>query len=125
MTRRRTKPPGWKILVRLKPVEKIKEVVSKGGIIIETKQESDFEFEQQGMGFGHVVQIGSLAFHMKSINTVEPWCEVGDFIMIHKHAGTLMPDLGDGYTYRSITNMDIEMIFPDEADEELGEARYE
>ena len=114
MATRRVKAPGYRVLVRLKPTDVVTEVKSEGGIIMEFKSKNDNEQEQQGMREAYIVDIGPSAFKIKSTGDDTPWCKVGDCVMIHKHSGTLLSDMGDEFTYRMILDMDIEAVFPDE-----------
>ena len=111
---RKVKAPGYRVLVRLKPAEKAKEVVSSGGVILEIKDNKDLELEQQGMREAYVIDIGPSAFKMKSTGDTDPWCKVGDCVLIHKHSGTLLDKMDDEHTYRMVLDMDIEAVFPDE-----------
>ena len=112
--KRKPRAPGYKVLVRLKKVEEKKEVTSKGGIILETKTDKDLEREQEGVTEAHVVDIGPSAFKLQSTGDTSHWCEIGDCVLIGRYAGTILPDLGDGYTYRSIADLDIQAVFPDD-----------
>lgn len=110
---RRCKAPGYRVLVKLKPIEKQKEVVSKGGIITDFKTEKDLELEQQGMTEGYIIDVGPLAFTHQSGSKV-PWCKKGDCVMIYKHSGMIL-DLNDGdNVYRMVQDLDIQAVFPDE-----------
>ena len=111
---RKVKAPGYRVLVRLKPIDDDKEVKSTGGIIMEMKTKNDVEQEQQGMREAYIIDIGPSAFKIKSTGDKTPWCKVGDCVMIHKFSGTLISDMGDEHTYRMILDMDIEAVFPDE-----------
>ncbi len=107
---RKTKAPGYRILVRLKPIVKSKEVMSSGGIVMEIRNDRDVELEEQGMTEGHVIDVGEVAFK----NLGEPWCKKGDCVLIYKHSGTLLSNMGDEYTYRMVQDLDIQAVFPDE-----------
>jgi len=111
---RKVKAPGYRVLVRLKPIDEAKEVKSVGGLIIKIKTGIDAEQEQQGMREAYIIDIGPSAFKMKSTGDKTPWCKVGDCVMIHKFSGTLISEMGDEFTYRMILDMDIEAVFPDE-----------
>ena len=104
------KAPGYRVLVRMKPVETKQEVVSGGGIILEHKSKRDIELEQQGMTEGYVVDIGPLAFKESKI----PWCKIGDCVLVYKHSGVLLDNMGDEFTYRMVQDLDIQAIFPNE-----------
>lgn len=111
---RKVKAPGYRVLVKLKPIDKEKEVKSKGGLILEWKSEQDLELEQQGMQEAYVVDIGPSAFKMQSTGDSTPWCQVGDCVLIHKHSGTLLDKMGDESVYRMVLDMDIVAVFPEE-----------
>lgn len=107
---RQVKAPGFRILVRMKPTEAKREEVSKGGIVLEMRSKHDLELEQQGMTEGYVIDIGPSAFK----ESKEPWCRVGDCVLIYKHSGTLLDKMGDEFSYRIVQDLDIQAVFPEE-----------
>lgn len=108
---RKVKAPGYRVLVRMKPIATEKEVRSEGGLILGMKKQQDIELEQQGTTEGHVVAIGPMAFK----ESPEPWCEIGDCVQVYKHSGVLLDlDDDDGYSYRMVQDLDIQAVFPNE-----------
>lgn len=107
---RNAKAPGYRILVRLMPIEKSTEKVTESGIVYEINTQRDVELEQESMTEGWVIDIGSCAFRESD----KPWCKIGDKILMYKHAGSLMKNMQDEYTYRMIQDLDIQSVFPDE-----------
>lgn len=107
---RNVKAPGYRVLVRLVPIETKKEVMSKGGIIMEVKSSHDLELEQQGMTEGWVIDVGPSAFK----ESKEPWCKKGDRVLVYKHSGVLLDKIDDEYTYRMVQDLDIQAVFPNE-----------
>lgn len=108
------KAPGFKVLVRLKNIEKNKEEVSAGGIIMQLKSENDLELEQQGMCEGYVMDIGPLAGYINGIPEKHVPCRVGDAVLFHRYAGTLLEGMQDEFNYRMISDLDIQAVFPEE-----------
>ncbi len=106
---RKAKAPGYRVLVRMSPLEEKAEVVSKAGIVLEFNSQKDLELKQQGMTDGWVMDIGPMAF--KESKT--PWCKIGDKVTIFKHSGILV-DLKDEYTYRMVQDLDIQVVYQEE-----------
>jgi co-chaperonin GroES (HSP10) len=80
-------PAGHRILVELKRLE----TVSKGGIILNhgTKK----TMNQTGTMEAKVVALGMNAF--KAFDDGEPWCKVGDNVLIRKYAGENLFEVED------------------------------
>jgi len=99
--------------VRLKKFEEIKEVKSEGsGIILEIKKESKLNAEKYATQEAEVMALGHTAF--KAFDDGEPWCKVGDKVMICKYSGDDRTDIEDGEIYRIINDEDIQAIFEGE-----------
>jgi len=108
---RKVKAPGYRVLVRLKPMEKKTEVISKGGLILEIKTDKQLDREQEAMTEAYVVDIGPSAF--KAFDDGAPWCKVGDCVLISKYSGTSIDCQDEGNHYRMINDQDIQGIFPE------------
>lgn len=111
---RQVKAPGYRVLVRLKPIEKIKEAKSAGGLILEYKSNQQLDREQEAMTEAYIVDIGPSAF--KAFDDGRPWCKVGDCVLISKYSGTLVDAVEEGQIYRMINDQDIQAIFPEDGD---------
>lgn len=110
---RLVKAPGYRVLVRLKPVEKKKETVSKGGLILEIKSDKQLEREQAAMTEAYVIDIGPSAF--KAFDDGAPWCKIGDCVLISRYSGTFIDGIEDGHVYRMINDQDIQAVYPEDA----------
>lgn len=108
---RKVKAPGYRVLVKIKPVEKEKETLSKGGLILEIKTDKQIQREQEANTEAYVVDIGPSAF--KAFDDGTPWCKVGDCVLISRYSGTLV-EATDGDVYRMINDQDIQAIFPED-----------
>lgn len=108
---RKVKAPLYHILVRMTPFKAERKQATSGGILLLDKTESELELERQGMRIGHVVSMGSLACK-ESPKEIK----IGDCVLIHKHAGTILPDMNDpeDRDYRMVLDIDIQAIFPEE-----------
>lgn len=98
-------PAGHRVLVRLKLEEEVKEVVSKGGIITEIKDNKIIEREKYATQEAHVVTLGMTAF--KAFDDGEAWCKTGDLVLICKYSGDDRKDPDTGDIYRIINDEDI------------------
>ena len=72
---------GWNIVVR--PV-RVK-AVTKGGIHLPDALKNDLE---NLINVGKVIGMGPLAYNDENTFGPEPWCKVGDYVMLPKFAGT-------------------------------------
>lgn len=106
------KAPGYRVLVKIKPLEKKKEEISKGGIVLEIKSDSKLQREQEAITKAYVMDIGPSAF--KAIDDGDPWCKVGDCVQISRYSGSLIDDVEPGCVYRMINDQDIQAVFPEE-----------
>lgn len=110
--KRVVKAPGYRVLVKIKPIERKSEEMSKGGIVLEIKTDSQLQREQEAISLAYVVDIGPTAF--KAIDDGKPWCKVGDCVQISRYSGSLIDDVEDGSVYRMINDQDIQAVFPKE-----------
>ena len=79
---------GYRLLVDIDPIEK----VTPGGIVLV----QDEKLEASGQQFGTVVAIGHTCWtNAEGEQVVEPWCEVGDYILFARHAGRFVFDPKD------------------------------
>lgn len=109
---RNVKAPGYRVLVKVKPIEKKHDEISKGGIVLEVKTDSKLQREQEAISLAYIVDIGPTAF--KAIDDGQPWCKVGDLVQISRYSGSLVDDVEEGCVYRMINDQDIQAVFPDE-----------
>ena len=109
---RSVKAPGYRILVKIKPIEKKTEEKSKGGILLEIKTDKQLQREQEAMTEAYVMDIGPSAF--KGFDDGIPWCKKGDCVLISRYSGILVDDVEEGYVYRMINDQDIQAVFPGE-----------
>jgi co-chaperonin GroES (HSP10) len=112
MLKSKVKAPGYRVFVKLKKLETVKEVTSAGGIITEIKTDSQLEREQEAMSRAYVLSIGPAAW--KDIDDGTPWCKPGDCVLINKYSGTLMKIGENNEIYRVLNDKDIQLVFPDD-----------
>jgi len=112
---RTVKAPGYRILVKVKPLEKKAEVQSKGGILLEIKTDAQLKREQEAVTEAYVVDVGPSAF--KAFDEGKPWCKIGDCVLISKYSGTLVDGVEEGSVYRMINDQDIIAVFPTEGNQ--------
>ena len=75
------RPTGWRILVLpFKMDEK-----TKGGLIM---YESTLEKQQVGSQVGNVLAMGPEAYSGKRFENSGPWCEVGNWVVFARYAGS-------------------------------------
>ncbi len=113
------KAPGFRILVKMKPIEKEAEKISDGGIVLEVRTKSKLQREQEAMTIAYVEQVGRTAY--KAYDDGEPWCKKGDLVLISKYSGSLVDqelmeqvgvtDLDPNFTYRVINDEDVHLVF--------------
>lgn len=104
--KRKYKPVGFRVLVKLKKVSQEKEKMSEGGIVIAVKTQSKINLEQRATQEAYVIDIGESAF--KGFDDGKPWCKVGDLVLISKYSGDDLDDAEDDEIYRIINDRDIE-----------------
>ena len=77
-------PSGWRLLVLpFTPREK-----TKGGILI--AQES-LDKLRIATNCGYVLKMGPLAYHDKEKFPTGPWCNVGEWVIFARYAGSRLP----------------------------------
>lgn len=104
----KVKAPGYRVLVRLKPL--VKKETFEGSMIIRADiTNSQHQREQEAITKAYVVDIGPTAW--KAVDIGEPWCKVGDCVQISKYSGVLI-DSDDGSIYRMVNDQDIQAVFP-------------
>lgn len=109
---RKVTAPGYRVLVKLKQLEKQPEERSNGGIIIEVKTDAKLKREQEAMTEAYVIDIGPSAF--KAFDDGKPWCKVGDCVLISRYSGALVDNVEEGQVYRIINDQDIQAVFSKE-----------
>lgn len=93
-------PRGWQILVE--PYEGDETIKLKSGVTF-IKPESVRDADRVGAVVARVVSLGNLAYRGKDIyETGEPWCQVGDWVVLSRHAGSRF--IYDGVEYRLIND---------------------
>jgi co-chaperonin GroES (HSP10) len=95
-------PAGHRILVKPDEVEE----VSKGGIILDTRNK---DREEHGQCFGTIVGIGPNAWN---IHDGEPWAKVGDRVLFARHGGFAIKI--SGKLHRVMNDEDITAIITGE-----------
>lgn len=103
---RNLRPCGDRVLVKLKnPEEK-----STGGIVLVTAINKDME--RHASCEAYILRLGHDSFKM--LGSGEPWCKVGDLVLIRKYSGENREDLIDGELCRLISDEDILGVFEGE-----------
>lgn len=110
----KVKVPSHHILVRLEKLEKPREEVSSGGIVLDFHSSKELEREQKEISIGTVMYIGPTAFHTRY--SKEPWCKVGDVVQFHKYTGELVAGSTGEHIYRSIVDLDLKVVRTDDED---------
>lgn len=100
---------GCKIIVKLKKTEKVKEVKSEGGILLEFKTERQVTQEAYATQEARVVAIGPAV-----CEDYTKGLKVGDLVMICKYSGEDKSDIEDDEIYRVINDNDIHAVFEGE-----------
>lgn len=110
--KRNLRAVGHRVLVKLKKIEKTKEIKSESGIVIELKTTEDLDLEQEAHVEAYIMDIGPQAW--KAFDNGEPWAELGDCILIAKYCGIQRKDIEDNEIYRLIRDDDVLGVFGDE-----------
>lgn len=108
-------PSGWRILLEIPEVEE----KTKGGIIL-SAQTRDNEKILTFMGV--VTLMGPLCYTRDDMAGVmvdiknprapaEPWCKIGDTVLVSKYAGTKV--IVRGKEYRLINDDEVQAVVPD------------
>lgn len=102
------RPLGWRILVKLDPVEE----VTKGGIII-----PETEGRGRARTTGTLVAVGKFAWRDKDGN-YKPWARVGNKVLFSKYDGKLIKLPADpDNDYMVLNDDDIQFAFDSEVKE--------
>lgn len=106
---RNLQPAGHRVLVKLiTPKDEVEEV-SESGIVLAIKDKRTRNAEKYATQEAYVVSLGINAF--KAFDNGDPWCKVGDKVLICKYSGENRDDIEDGQVYRLINDDDIHGIF--------------
>lgn len=103
-------PAGHRVLVRLKN-ERINEEKTDSGIIVKIKDAKTVEAEQYATQEAIIEELGINAY--KAFDSGEPWCKVGDTVLIAKYSGENREDPESGVIYRVINDEDVIAILED------------
>ena len=110
---RKVKPAGFRVLVKLKKVAQEEEQKTESGIIVKVKTKSYIEREQRATQEAYIMDLGPSAF--KAFDDGQPWCAVGDCVLISKYSGDDLDDIEEDEIYRIINDRDIEAVYPEDA----------
>ena len=99
-------PAGHRVLIRKKKIEE----VSTGGIIVVTEDRR--ESLQVAEQYGYVEELGPNAF--KAFDDGEPWCAVGDLVLLAKYSGEWRKDEVTGEYLQIVNDEDILAIVEEE-----------
>lgn len=103
--KRKLKPCGDRVLVKLKPTEK----VTGGGIVL---LEESTKRDQYATQEAYVVDLGPDAF--RGLGSGQPWCKVGDLVKISKYSGDDDTTIEDDVIYRIISDENIFGVYEGE-----------
>lgn len=96
-------PVGYKLLCALPEIEE----TSKGGIVLSSSTLADERTASQVL---EVLSMGPEAYSDKE-RYAEPWCAVGDFILVRPFAGVRV--MVDGCEFRLLNEDMVEAVLPD------------
>jgi len=104
----RHRPLFSKVVVRLDKIERKKEEVSEGGLILAIKSNEDLELEQEGMCYGTIVAMGPYVGYRRGVplEVISSQVKLGNKVLLYKHAGNLL-ESDDEYTYRAVEDLDL------------------
>jgi co-chaperonin GroES (HSP10) len=105
MINRKGKVPGDRVLVKLKPTEK----VSAGGIVF---IDNTVEKNQYATQEAYVMQIGSTAW--KDYGDGQPWAKIGQLVKVLRYSGEDDTTIEEGSVYRVINDVDIVYVWENE-----------
>lgn len=108
------KPAGYRVLVKVAPVEE----KSEGGIIVSSQNE--LERERKGRDIGEIIAFGPLAFKgFAKCNGPEDWgCKIGDLVEFNRYDGkiTRLGEMNKKYSdYRIINDDDILAVYEEQS----------
>lgn len=98
--------------MKLRKIDQEEYTTTDSGLITAVRTKSRIEREQRATQEAYVIECGPSAF--KAFDDGEPWCKVGDCVLISKYSGDDLDDIEDDEIYRVINDRDIEAIFPDD-----------
>lgn len=99
------RPQGWKVLVRVPDAqEKFKGTSLYIPDAVRTQ-------EEHGTTVLQVVDMGPLAYTGEKYADGEPWCEIGDHVLVRTYSGTRFKVLEK--EYRLINDDQVEAVVPD------------
>lgn len=107
---RKVEAVGHRVIVKVKPIEKKHDELSKGGIVLEVKTDSKLQREQEAISLAYVIDVGPSAYRDEPV----PWCKIGDLVQISRYSGALIDNVEEGCVYRVINDQDVQVRFPDE-----------
>lgn len=103
------KAPGYRLLVKLKPVEK----ASKGGIVL---VDNYVDKLQQATTLAEVIDIGPSCWW--DVDGGKPWCNIGDTVCINKYSYKDVAytdhDDDEESLYKMINDKDVIGVYKDE-----------
>jgi len=94
---------GWRVQIKLEKVEEY----SKGGIAL---VKETVEREQRGTVYGTVTAIGPTSFQFNDRED-EPWCTIGDRVMIAQYSGLQYKENDEWYAI--VNDQDILQVWHD------------
>lgn len=98
---------GWNIIVRPVPIRK----QTKGGLLLPDKVVDDIKYLTN---VARVLALGPLCYNDQKKFGPEPWCKVGDLVVLPKFSGSKFTYKGVKLTL--VSEMDILMVLKDSKD---------
>jgi len=98
------KPTGYRLLVRVMPVEE----KTRGGVYLTAQAR---EAEEVAQCVGIVLAMGEAAYQDKEKFPGDPWCKVGDAIVMRQYSGTRFKI--DDVEHRLINDDTVEAVVGD------------
>lgn len=99
------RPQGWKLLVRVPEVQE----TYAGSMLV--RPDPIRNEEAHATTVLQVVAMGPLAYTGDKFAKSEPWCRVGDNVLVRTYSGTRF--LVDGKEFRLINDDQVEAVVPD------------
>jgi chaperonin GroES len=94
-------PTGYRLLIRLRELGEM----TRGGIVMPGAARAALEAATQ---MGEVLAMGDTAYRDREKFPGEPWCEVGDIVLMREYSGTRFKV--DGVEYRLINDDTVEAV---------------
>lgn len=86
------RPTGYRVLVKLDPVEE----KTESGFVLYTQSEKDRQ--QRGHDIGRVIALGPECWNRKDLSSSgRRWCDIGDRVMFPRYAGHAFKDNDEWY----------------------------